>query len=238
MFYLLFLLIPFFSFSFEISSQAANEIGIKIWKNECGGTVDGLVFWNPKEECLSLGIGHFIWYPSSTPQKFDAMFDQYLVFLKDKKIPIPFSRFSWKTRQEFLAATQEVASLKKWLAETIEFQTEFIIIRLDSSLLKIQKNAKVDEKSHLKSIIDALTSKEDSLFALIDYLNFKGEGLSLNERYQGKGWGLYQVLMGMDAPTLKSFKLSAIARLKERVMHAPKDESRWLNGWENRINRY
>ena len=32
---------------------------------------------------------------------------------------------------------------------------------------------------------------------LIDYVNFKGEGVLETERYRGRGWGLLQVLEGM-----------------------------------------
>ena len=40
------------------------ELGQRIWKNECAGSVQGLVSWNEGEAFPSLGIGHFIWYPA------------------------------------------------------------------------------------------------------------------------------------------------------------------------------
>jgi hypothetical protein len=46
----------------ELSDAQALEIGRRIWKNECGATVNGLTAWNAGE-VASLGIAHFIWYP-------------------------------------------------------------------------------------------------------------------------------------------------------------------------------
>lgn len=235
------------AFEVSIKQDVALEIGNKIWKNECGGSQDKLIFWNPHEECISLGIGHFIWYPEQSGKKFDAMFPEYLTFLKSKKIPLPKILASatdapWKTRDEFLSKekTDEIIQLKKWFSETIDLQAEFIVQRLSSSLNRI-----LSQSPHLDPTINQLTSTAAGLFALIDYLNFKGEGLSLNERYEGKGWGLYQVLLGMKntqgsspGSPLDQFKISAVTTLTERVRLAPKDESRWLPGWTNRIERY
>lgn len=230
MLYLL-LILPLFAFSDE------TEIGKKIWKNECGGKIDGLVTWNAHEECISCGIGHFIWYPENSSQKFDAMFPKYLAFLKEKNIPIPsflipFEHAPWKSREIFLEDDRPPL-LRKWLAETIDLQTEFIIQRTRVSINKI-----LQKSPELKTKIDSLMKTPRGLFALIDYLNFKGEGLLKTESYQGKGWGLYQVLLHMQGDELLHFQASALARLEERVRLAPKDESRWLQGWKNRIQAY
>lgn len=227
----------------ETSKEIALEIGKKIWINECAGSVDKLIFWNPNEDCVSLGIGHFIWYPEHSEKKFDAMFPEYLAFLKSKQVSTPKilanpAHAPWKTRGEFVSKekTEEIIQLKKWLSETVDLQAEFIVKRLSISLNRI-----LTQSPNLDKPIKQLSSTSAGLFALIDYLNFKGEGLSPNERYKGKGWGLYQVLLGMDeaqgAP-LDQFKASAIAALTERVRLAPKDESRFLSGWTARIQRY
>lgn len=165
------------------------------------------------------------------------MFPQYQTFLRKKNISIPpllNGPFPpWKTRDEFKKA--DTAALKQWFAETMDLQAEFMIQRLDLSLNKILQKA-----PQLANTIQELKKTDASLFALIDYLNFKGDGLSSKERYQGKGWGLYQVLLGMDVPTLEAFKASALTRLKERVAFAPaeKNEARWLAGWSNRVKGY
>jgi hypothetical protein len=44
----------------RLTDSQALEIGKRIWKNECAGTVSGLTSWNGGEEFPSLGIAHFI----------------------------------------------------------------------------------------------------------------------------------------------------------------------------------
>jgi hypothetical protein len=79
-------------------------------------------------------------------------------------------------------------------------------------------------------------------YALIDYVNFKGEGILSTERYQGHGWGLLQVLehMSDDGSATQSFAAAAAAVLRERVRNAPPErhEARWLPGWLNRVATY
>jgi hypothetical protein len=76
----------------------------------------------------------------------------------------------------------------------------------------------------------------------MDYVNFKGEGTSPTERYQGEGWGLLQVLAGMSdsgSPTV-AFSKSADRVLTRRVELSPsaRGEKRWLPGWRNRLATY
>jgi hypothetical protein len=79
---------------------------------------------------------------------------------------------------------------------------------------------------------------------MIDYINFKGDGLTASERYNGQGWGLAQVLSGMnatspaDAP--RAFAVSSSQVLSRRVQNAPaaRNEGRWLKGWHARCDAY
>jgi hypothetical protein len=76
---------------------------------------------------------------------------------------------------------------------------------------------------------------------MIDYVNFKGEGINPKERYQGQGWGLLQVLMNMqDPPTPAHFADSAAETLRRRIANSPPErgEQRWMQGWMNRTDTY
>jgi hypothetical protein len=78
-------------------------------------------------------------------------------------------------------------------------------------------------------------------YALVDYVNFKGEGTLESERYKGEGWGLLQVLEAMrEGPALVEFQRAAESVLSRRVKNSPpgRGESRWLPGWKNRIRTY
>jgi hypothetical protein len=87
-----------------------------------------------------------------------------------------------------------------------------------------------------------LLSSSAGTFALIDYVNFKGEGTNPRERYEGQGWGLLQVLETMDsggaAPA--AFGRAAAQVLERRVKNSPpaRNEAKWLPGWKNRVKAY
>jgi len=90
-----------------------------------------------------------------------------------------------------------------------------------------------------------LTNTPGGIYALVDYVNFKGEGVLESESYNQVRWGLLQVLENMygrdrNISALNEFLLNAKKLLKQRVLNAPIgiDESRWLSGWERRLNSY
>src|ERR1700733_6804496 len=65
----------------HLSDSEAAAIGNKVWRNECGGRIDGLTSWNVGEDFPSLGIGHFIWYPKDAHDKFEESFPRLIEFL-------------------------------------------------------------------------------------------------------------------------------------------------------------
>lgn len=234
--------------SFEIPSMFAaffllispiQEVGQRIWQNECGGTVEGLVFWNPKEEFPSLGIGHFIWLPKDKSISFDETFPELILFLQKEKVQVPnwmTKGCPWDCRESFIKADQQIKELRTLLASTIDLQMRFIVQRFEKAAL---------EMGEVQDQINLLKSSPKGLFALIDYVNFKGTGLNPKERYAGKGWGLLQVLQ--EVPTnvtaeeaLKAFVGSAKKQLAQRVKNAPKErsEERWLPAWQKRVDGY
>ena len=82
-------------------------------------------------------------------------------------------------------------------------------------------------------------------YALIDYVNFKGDGTNPSERYNGQGWGLLQVLQAMSdvpagQPAAAEFAAAAKRRLDLRIDNSPaaRGESRWRTGWHNRCDTY
>ena len=91
---------------------------------------------------------------------------------------------------------------------------------------------------------ERLARTPQGCYALVDYVNFKGEGVLHTERYQGQGWGLLQVLESMhgtcEAAAVDEFSSAAKAILTRRVRNAPtqRHESRWLTGWIRRVNSY
>ena len=94
---------------------------------------------------------------------------------------------------------------------------------------------------HVRENFYHVAMQNNGVYALVDYVNFKGEGISPKERYKNLGWGLAQVLENMDTNNknvMQAFVNSAERMLSRRVANAPRDESRWLPGWRKRLNTY
>jgi hypothetical protein len=240
--------------AFTLSHSDALKVGKRVWQNECGGTIPGLTSWNQGEDFASLGIGHFIWYPKGQRGPFEESFPKLVSFVSSRGAKLPplllgvgrLQPCPWNSRAEFLQAqnTSEMNQLRRFLADTIDLQAEFLVARLDASLPKMLPEAAPAERTNVQKQFERLTKTPQGCYALIDYVNFKGEGVLHTERYQGQGWGLLQVLETMqgnsDSGAPDEFARAAKIVLTHRVQNAPADrhESRWLTGWLRRVNSY
>jgi hypothetical protein len=236
----------------NLSSAETRRIGNKIWQNECGGTVAGLTSWNAGENFASLGIGHFIWYPKGVRGPFDESFPKFVEFAANRQTKLPAVATEkegcpWSSRAEFNAAAQSppMKELRAFLARTVDLQAEFLVQRLRAALPKMLAEAGGPNQAQVQERFDRVATTANGCYALVDYVNFKGEGVLATERYAGQGWGLLQVLEGMkqDASgreAVKSFANSAKEVLKNRVRNSPpeRNEARWLPGWLKRVDTY
>lgn len=226
-------------------------IGRNIWRNESGGRIEGLTAWNSGEEFPSLGIGHFIWYPEGFTGPFDESWPRFVRFaVQQGRNPPAIARqphSPWNTRAEFQRNINgpELSSLRAWLAGNVGVQTDFIIVRSRAALPKILAAAPPAERARIESNYHKVASTPQGTYALIDYVNFKGEGTHASERYQGQGWGLLQVLGGMrdvssGPEAAREFADSAKRTLSRRIANSPPDrgEKRWEAGWHNRCETY
>jgi len=244
---------PHISGAITLSHADVQKIGKKIWQNECNGTISGLTAWNQGEDFASLGIGHFIWYPKGHRGPFEESFPKVVSFISKRgaKLPTLLLRgveqpCPWNSRTEFLRAqhTVEMNQLRQFLVDTIDLQAEFLIARLESALPKMLAEAAPADRGNVQQQFERLARTPHGCYALVDYVNFKGEGVLHTERYQGQGWGLLQVLESMhgtsDAAAVDEFSSAAKAILTQRVQNAPaqRHESRWLTGWIRRVNSY
>lgn len=242
----------------RVSAQTGNltaaqkaVIGRKIWQNECGGTVNGLTTWNGGEEFPSIGIGHFIWYPAGFKGRFEESWPSFVAFARKNGVSMPTVAYEphspWKTKSEFERDFKgaRMTALRNWLAGNVGLQTDYIIARSRAALPKILAAAPASEKNRIAANYQKVASTPQGTYALIDYVNFKGDGTQVTERYQGQGWGLLQVLGGMKdvsagAPAAVEFSASAKRVLSRRIGNSPpaRGEKRWEEGWHNRCNSY
>lgn len=236
----------------KLRPEEVRKIGEQIWRNECGGTVAGLTSWNRGEDFASLGIGHFIWYPAGREGRFEESWPKLMTFMKAREVPTPswldkHPDCPWRSYEEFHAARDgwEMTDLRSFLSRTVHLQTEFIVQRLQAALPKMTSSPGLPHGAprHLKANFHAMAGSSQGLYAMIDYVNFKGEGIHPGERYRGQGWGLAQVLLEMKgrpagAAAVWEFSEAAKRVLLRRIQNAPKDESQWRVGWMNRCESY
>lgn len=233
--------------SIQLSDSQAQEIGRRIWKNECAGTVNGLTSWNGGEDFASLGIGHFIWYPEGKKGPFQESFPALIVFLKKNGVDTPAwaqGACPWNTKAQFQAAfdSAQMVQLRTMLKNTIPQQARFAAQRLEQALPQMLSAAPASEREKIRNNFYRVAAQPLGLYALMDYVNFKGEGVKSTERYNGKGWGLLQVLAAMPTtgPALPAFAKAADQMLTQRVKNSPpeRNEAKWLAGWRNRVYTY
>ncbi len=209
------------------------------------GTFAGLTSWNVGENFASLGIGHFIWYPAGARGPFEESFPKFVLYAERRGAKLPELLLGpqprpcpWNSRTEFLQAESgtKMKQLRHFLADTIDFQADFLVERLREALPKILAAAPPSEHGKIEEQFNRVASSAQGCYALIDYVNFKGEGVLVTERYRGRGWGLMQVLEAMSGRgndgAANEFADAAAIVLRQRVENSPpeRQESRWLGG--------
>lgn len=232
----------------RLSPSEVRQIGQRIWQNEGAGKIENLTVWNPGEAFPSFGIGHFIWFPTGVDAPFVESFPAMIRYIGERhSLPRWLQSDGsapWPNRDSFYADinNQRLSELRELLQQTIVEQTQFILRRFEASVPRLVAAAKNPQRrQHIEQQLSRVAQSQNGMYALIDYVNFKGDGLNPKERYRGEGWGLFQVLESMDAEVtdpLAEFSRAADAVLTRRVANAERDESRWLPGWRARIKSY
>jgi len=229
-------------------------IGTKIFKNETGGRIDQLVHWNHREDFASMGIGHFTWYPAGRRARFGNTFPGLLDYLQKNGVNLPLwvqrARFEgapWRTREQLMRAkhTPEVKQFSQLLYNTRHLQAKYIMDRAMRAMPRLVKKTPPHLRGAVSNNLNAVANSRGGRYVLIDYTNFKGEGLNRNGGYKGHNWGLLQVLEEMrpsrpGPQALNEFADAAMRVLERRVRNSnpSRDERKWLPGWRNRTNTY
>lgn len=237
----------------ELDAAELQWLGERIYTNECNREPACLTAWNPGEDFPSLGIGHFIWYREGQQEPYTETFPRLLRFMEARGAAIPewirregFTS-PWENREAFLAESDSprMRALREFLDRHKQLQAAFILDRFSNARETLLEAAPGASREAIRGHFDAVANAAPprGLYALIDYIHFKGEGTAPAERYQGRGWGLLQVLENMPArydDPLAAFVTSARAILARRVADAPpqRNESRWIEGWYNRLETY
>ncbi len=150
----------------------------------------------------------------------------------------------WATREEFFDQRDDsiARQLRRLLIDTTALQAAFMLARLEAALDLIIAELPAQQVTVIESRFCTLMATPAGRYAIVDYVNFKGEGIKPEERYEGQGWGLKQVLEEMhgELPASDDFAAAARRVLERRVHNAPAErrEERWLPGWLRRVDSY
>ncbi len=240
--------------SLVISDSQLDWVGRQVFRNECDSRRACLVHWNRGESFPSLGIGHFIWYPVGEDGPFVESFPSLVAHMQAREVVLPDwlveqapEGAPWPDRDTFLRMEQDdrrIEELRQLLADHQGVQAAVLTLRARAALAAVVAASAHPDRTQEK--INLLATTPGGTYALIDYVNFKGEGLAESERYQGVGWGLLQVLEAMPEKAaspetvLLQFREAAALVLTRRAELADRDieKDQWLPGWLKRVNTY
>ncbi len=213
----------------DLSDDELLQIGMQIWQNQCSvwdapdtkitsSMKQGLTDWDDDSDVATIGMGQYLWYSSDATNRMQEDWPTVAQALQAKGYPIKqwvLGECPWDTKEEFMAHFNghKLTYLRKMLAKkpVIVEQTRCDAERLDAALPKILASVHVDtnltddQKTTLKAVITkhfnevAMTQTPVGLYALMDYVHFRGEGVLQTERIDGDiAWGLRQALTLMN----------------------------------------
>lgn len=242
-----------------LPDDVAQKVGHKIWLNETNGNRDAITSWNAGEEFASLGIGHFLWFPSGKPAPFEESFPPLIEFLRQQNVHLPswidkrpIPACPWTSRADFKKNfnSPRMKELRQFLLDTVAGQAQYLVVRAQAAMGKILQTAPDGtERAHLITQYSRVVQASKDLYPLIDYIEFKGEGVNPEEtavdKQTGKrqGWGLKQVLLKMNGTAidpnavLAEYADAAQSLLQQRVRNIPANKA-WELGWLRRVDTY
>ena len=226
----------------------------RLFHHNCQDQYENLTRWDEGANYMFAGIGHFTWYPRDTKKIFAETFPRMLDFLEESGATLPKwlseSRFRgcpWNSRDEFLLERKGavLSGLRKFLQDTVKLQVGYIVSNAQTAIERISSTRPASDQQEFIDKINLLLQSPQGFYPLIDYVSFKGGGCSPEERYQGMGWGLLQVLTEMKMPgspslAKRSFAEAAVRILERRVANAPveRHEEKWSPVWKKRVQSY
>ncbi len=226
-----------------LTEQMMDAFIQKIEKSEYDGDQRNIVQWNPGETFPSLGIGHFIWLQAGSKEKFQESFPEMIQYLQSHWATLPASCANldirngscpWNTVED-MKKFPGLQDLKDFLGTPANKRLQFMFI-FEKRLVPFLDSSSWQK---LKQLISSDPARVP--YAVIDYINFKGEWLNPDKDVeivwgQKVQWWLKQVLDGMKEPfNLASFKDSAKRVLQSRD---PKKVDESKKGWLARIDAY
>ncbi|SKA82349.1 hypothetical protein SAMN02745130_02281 [Thiothrix eikelboomii] len=236
------------------SSQEMNAIGERIFRNETEGDARQLLRWHSQGNFADLGIGHLVWYPANQRGPYTETFPSFLNYVQSKNVPLPTwlanrpnQASPWANKAAFERAKDDpqLRELANFLQKTLGLQAAFMTDQLRRNLPTMVQTLPAPYRQAALNNFQVMEKTPGGVYPMLDYMVFQGSGTSSNERYNGLGWGLLQVLLNMETVqpgpnALAEFMRSANDSVMHRVAAAPAErrEARMLSTWQTRIRTY
>ncbi|MBX9742927.1 MAG: hypothetical protein K2W99_05270 [Chthoniobacterales bacterium] len=226
--------------SIYFSDDALSDLGNRLWTTY--SPEKKVVIWDERGFAC-IGIAQCLWNPVGTTSSFGEDWPATARFLKNHGIAIEewmLGPCPWSTEKEFNDALQNDPRLQRLITllstpAAITEQAHCIVENFKQAFSPISessilKNLPPGEAKLLAAYFWAVSHcygdncKPLGLFALIDYVHYKGEGLGGG--YNTQSWGLQRVLWNMQNvdpefvhthTALETFIVSAKQVLEERI---------------------
>ncbi|PID50473.1 MAG: hypothetical protein CR991_01185 [Proteobacteria bacterium] len=236
------------------TSNNLSWIAQRIYRNQVNGGNQSLLSWNSQDNFVSLGIGRFVWYPAGKSGRFKETFPSFLAFAESQQARLPTWLAQrptrggpWPNKAAFERAQNDpqMKELENFMRQSASLQIHYLSAQLKRSLPHLTRQLDTAQKQKVMQSYQTLERTPGGLYPLLDYLLFQGDGSNPNERYNGQGWGLVQVLQNMEQVSPGSHALAEFMRaaddvLVQRIANAPPErrEGRMLAAWQNRLQTY
>ena len=233
-------------------AQDFNWLAQRIFRNQTNGDPKRLVRWNERGNFAALGIGQFIWYPAGKNGSYRETFPAYLDYVKANGIPLPTWLAQrparggpWRDSAAFQRAQgdQQMRELLSFMQKTLNLQANFMALQIKQAMPQRINQLPPNQRQTALRSYQTMLRTPGGLYPLLDYVQFQGDGANPAERYNGKGWGLIQVLQNMEQVqpgpgALAEFMRAADDTLVTRIANAPAErrEARLVDNWLTRIN--
>jgi hypothetical protein len=150
--------------------------------------------WNAGEGFASLGIGHFIWYPKGVNGPYEESFPELVRFLagNGKKLPAWLKAADdcpWNSKAEFQAdiRSERMNELRTSSRRPFGSKVSSSLYGWRKRCRSCSQGAPENRREVIKARFEKLTESGNGTFAVIDYVNFKGEGRIQTSDIAGKG---------------------------------------------------
>lgn len=223
----------------EIARVTANLLN-----NETGCKAGNMMEWDSKagEFFPSIGLPHVVGFPVGARKVVDESFPRFWQYLQQNykgttrwpDLKLVGESVPWKTKKEF-ETDPVVKDLNRFLLDpdVMELQGQFAVQRATSSIGAILAANSLDPNPRVRtgelcSRFKNLLKTPQGLQAIVDYVNWKGEGIHYSEQTDTKHirWGLKQVLENIGTVDPKNAHLQFADAASRALAERSSDDSR------------